>query len=319
MARSQSVATQFGGTPYQDYSAFLANPELDLVIIATPSLEHARNADHALRAGKVVLLEKPLGVTAMDYQLLRHLDATYPERLYFGYNHRFEPAFQYTLKILQDGLLGEIQNLKLTRHHKFARRNDWQMRLDCGGGQLSVWAPHLLDHGLQLLGGPVKKVNSYLRRILTPGDADDHAWIMLEGENGVVVEVEISNSVAIPGPHCAIYGNRGTLIYSQEQNEIQLKYLDPRFRWDEIVASAEAPALGTDWSAEHERLPWIEETRRVEPTTSLWDHVEIELARHLFEAIRNNVPFPIKNADGLEVVRITEIVKAQNPQFDWIG
>jgi hypothetical protein len=65
-------------------------------------------------------------------------------------------------------------------------------------------------------------------------------------------------------------------------------------------------------------LPWIEELRPVEPATSLWDQVEIEMARHLFNALRHNIPFPITSADALEVVRITEIVKKQNPQFRWI-
>lgn len=318
VVRAEAAAKQFGGKPYTDFAAFLANPELELAILATPSLDHARNAEQALAAGKIVLLEKPIGVTAADYELLQRLDQTYPGKLYFCHNHRFEPAFENTQAIIAEGLLGKIQIVKLAKHHQFARRNDWQMRLSFGGGQLSVWAPHLLDQGLQLLGSPVQDVWSYLRRILTPGDADDHVRILLEGQNGVVVEVEISNSVALPGPYCTIYGDRGTLVYDQAQKEIRLKYLDPQFRWPEIAADAQAPTPGTNWAAE-QNLPWIEETRLVEPATSLWDQVEIEMARHLFEALRNGVPFPVKNADALEVVRITEVVKKQNPQFRWIG
>jgi predicted dehydrogenase len=141
---------------------------------------------------------------------------------------------------------------------------------------------------------------------------------MLAGENGVVAELEISNSVALAGPYCTIYGDRGTLIYDQQQREIRLKYLDPKFRWPEGTASEGSAPLGEGFSADN-NLPWVEETRQVEPDRNMWDHVEIELARHLFESIRNGIPFPIKNADGLEVVRITEIVKKQNPQLKWIG
>ncbi|MFA4944750.1 MAG: Gfo/Idh/MocA family oxidoreductase [Lentisphaeria bacterium] len=315
--RAWDVAEKFGGRPHADFASFLADPELELAIIATPSLEHARNAEQALKAGKIVLLEKPIGVTEKDYQLLQQLDRDYPGKLYFGHNHRFEPAFENTQAILASGLLGKIQVVKLSKHHTFTRRNDWQMRLDCGGGQLSVWGPHLLDHGLQLLGAPVRGVSSYLRRILTPGDGDDHVRILLEGENGVVAEIEISNSVALPGPYCTIYGDRGTLAYGQDQQTIQIKYLNPQFHWPDAAASANTPAPGTNWAAE-QKLPWIEETRPVQPATSLWAQVEIELARHLFEAIRNHVPFPVKNADALEVVRITQIVKKQNPQFRWL-
>lgn len=317
-ARADAAAKQYGGKPHSDFAAFLADPALELVIIATPSLDHARNAEQALAAGKIVLLEKPIGVTADDYHLLQRLDHAYPEKLYFCHNHRFEPAFENMRAIIAAGLLGDVHVVKLARHLPFGRRNDWQMRLDHGGGQLSVWGPHLLDQGLQLLGSPVREVSGHLRRILTPGDADDHMFIVLTGENDVIVELEISNAVALPGPYATIFGNRGTLVCDQSQKELRLKYLAPDFRWPAATTSLAFPAHGTHWAADA-ALPWMEEIRPVEPATSLWDQVEIELARHLFEAIRHGIPFPVKNADALEVVRLTEIVKKQNPQFHWIG
>jgi len=314
--RIRSVSEQFGGKGYTDCAEFLADPEMELVIIATPSLDHARNAEQALATGKTVLLEKPIGVTTADYELLKKLDGAYPDALYFCHNHRFEPAFGNAQTIVTEGLLGQIQVAKLCKHHDFMRRNDWQMRLDCGGGQLSVWGPHLLDQGLQLIGAPVREVHSYLRRILTPGDGDDHVKITLIAENDMAVEIEISNSVALPGPYCAIYGNRGTLMYGQDQKKIQLKYLDPDFRWSKAVADAGA-ARGKPMCADQE-LPWIEETRDVIPDTDMWAYVEIAIAEHLYNALRESIPFPVRNADALEVVRITEIVKQQNSQFDWV-
>ncbi|MBT7302688.1 MAG: Gfo/Idh/MocA family oxidoreductase [Victivallales bacterium] len=318
LVRLSAMADEFGGKAYSDFAEFLADPDMELAIIATRSLDHARNAEQALAAGKTVLLEKPIGVTAEDYQILQRLDEEYPGKLYFGHNHRFEPAFANAQDIIAAGLLGNVNVVKLCKHHQFMRRNDWQMRLDCGGGQLSVWAPHLIDQSLQLLGAPVREVWSYLRRILTPGDADDHVRISIAGENDVVAEVEISNSVALESPYCTIYGDRGTLVYGQGQKNIRLKYLDPQFRWPEAAADAGTPVLGNPMSADA-KLPWIEETRRVEPDTNMWEYVEIEIARHLHNALRNNIPFPVTSADALEVVRVTELVKKQNPQFNWVG
>ncbi|MFC1452247.1 Gfo/Idh/MocA family protein [Verrucomicrobiota bacterium] len=314
--RIRVVSEQFGGRGYTDCAGFLATPEIELVIIATRSLDHARNAEEALAAGKTVLLEKPIGVTTADYEMLKKLDQAYPGRFYFCHNHRFEPAFRNAQAIIAEGLLGKLQVVKLCKHHEFMRRNDWQMRLDCGGGQLSVWGPHLLDQGLQLLGSPVREVSSYLRRILTPGDGDDHVKITLIGENDVAVEIEISNSVALPGAYCTIYGDRGTLIYGQDQKKIHLKHLDPAFCWPDAVANA-GTASGRPMSAEQD-LPWINETRDVTPDTNMWAHVEIAIADHLYNALRKDIPFPIRNADALEVVRITEIVKQQNSQFGWV-
>jgi predicted dehydrogenase len=315
-ARLSAIAAAFGGKGYLDFEEFLAAPEMELIIIATRSLDHARNAEQALAAGKTVLLEKPIGVTAGDYRLLQHLDKEYPGKLYFCHNHRFEPAFGNARDIVAQGLLGKVQVVKLCKHHDFMRRRDWQMRLDCGGGQLSVWGPHLIDQGLQLLGAPVREVFSYLRRILTPGDGDDHDKITLIGENDVAVEIEISNAVALPGPYCTLYGDRGTLMYGQDQTRIHLSYLDPAFRWPEAVADTGNP-VGKPMSAEQD-LPWINETRDVTPDMSLWSYVQIAIADHLYKALRDGIPFPIRNAEALEVVRITEIVKQQNPQFAWV-
>jgi scyllo-inositol 2-dehydrogenase (NADP+) len=314
--RTRVVSAQFGGKGYPDFAEFLAAPEMELVIIATRSLDHARNAEQALAAGKTVLLEKPIAVTAADFSLLKTLDKAYPGKLFFCHNHRFEPAFGNAREIVAQGLLGEVQVVKLCKHHDFMRRNDWQMRLDCGGGQLSVWGPHLIDQGLQLLGAPVREVSSYLRRVLTPGDGDDHVKITLIGENDVAVEIEISNSVALPGPYCTIYGDRGTLLYGQEQTRIRLNYLDPAFHWPEAVADTGNP-VGKPMSADQD-LPWIDETRDVTPDTDMWAYVEIAIADHLYNALRTGIPFPIKNADALEVVRITEIVREQNPHFAWV-
>lgn len=312
----KTVSTQFGGKGYTDFHNFLGDKEMELVIIATRSLDHAHHAEQALAAGKTVLLEKPIGVTTADFILLKKLNEAYPGNLYFCHNHRFEPAFGNARDIVAQGLLGKVQVVKLCKHHNFMRRNDWQMRLDCGGGQLSVWGPHLIDQGLQFLGAPVREVSSYLRRILTPGDGDDHVKITLIGENDVAVEIEISNSVALPGSYCTIYGDRGTLVYGQDQQTIHLKYLDPAFHWPAAVADAGNP-VGKPMSPDRD-LPWIEETREVAPDTNMWSHVQIAIADHLYDALRNGIPFPIRNADALEVVRITEIVKQQNRQFDWV-
>ncbi len=316
--RLAAMAAKFGGKSYCDYADFLGDAEMELVIIATRSLDHAVNAAQALEAGKNVLLEKPIGVTAADFHLLQRLDREYPGKLFFMHNLRFQPAFMNLQEILSSGVLGNINAAKLCKHHQFMRRNDWQMRLDCGGGQLSVWGPHLIDQGLQILDAPVRGVWSALRRILTPGDGDDHVKIILTGTNDRVVELEISNSVALPGPYCEIYGDRGTLVCDQEQKVMQLKYLDPEFRWPEAQADAGSP-VSKGYMGADPVLPWIEETRKVTPETNPWDQVEIEIAKHLYHTLRMDIPFPIKNTDALEVLRITEMVKKQNPEFEWAG
>ncbi|MEM1058148.1 MAG: Gfo/Idh/MocA family oxidoreductase [Verrucomicrobiota bacterium] len=300
---------------YEDAASFLADPKVELVIIATRSLDHVAHAAQALAAGKRVLLEKPVAVTAKDLRKLEQLDRDYPGMLFCGHNHRFEPAFEHIQKIIASGVLGSVHSVKIRRHHSFRRRCDWQALLACGGGQLSCWGPHVIDHALQFIQAPVRQVWSRLQRINSPGDADDHFKILLAGENGVVVDAEASDAVAVPDAYCSVDGTRGSLVSSDERT-LKLKYIESGHDLPEISAEAGLPPeAGGQGHAD--AIPWREEEIPVEPRTNMWEHVEVAMARHLYQALRNGVPFPVTNAQAMETVRIIEIVKSQNPQFAW--
>lgn len=159
--RVNELSVEYGCAAYTSFDEFLQDPEMELVIIATRSLDHVHNATQALATGKIVLLEKPIAVTENDLELLEKIEKEYPGKLFFLHNHRFEPAFETIQRIIASGILGNIHVVKLCRHHGFFRRADWQMLLDCGGGQLSVWGPHVIDHALQCINAPGKKSLGY--------------------------------------------------------------------------------------------------------------------------------------------------------------
>ena len=310
-----SLVAEYGCAGYTNAEDLLADPGVELVIIATRSLTHVANALQALAAGKSVLLEKPIAMSCCEIEQLRQADRNYPGKLFFLHNHRFEPAMQQILGIAKSGILGDIIQVKLCRHHPFSRRADWQAYLRYGGGQLNNWGSHIIDHAMQFISGPVKDIWGNLKGVNTIADAETHVKIVLTGENGIVVDVEISNNVALPGAFCTVYGSRGSLI-CEDQKQIHLRYLEPDFEFPEATASTDSPPLnGGQWADRD--LPWRDETQTVEPDTNMWVHVEIETAQHLYRTLREGMPFPIANADAFEVVRIIQVVKSQNPEFMW--
>jgi len=309
------LVADYGCAGYTHAEDLLADPKVELVIIATRSLTHVADALQALAAGKFVLLEKPIAMSHDEVEQLRQADRNYPGKLFFLHNHRFEPAMQQIFGIVRSGLLGDIIQVKLCRHHAFSRRADWQAYLRYGGGQLNNWGSHIIDHAMQFIGGPVKDIWGNLKGVNTIADAETHVKVVLTGVNGIVVDLEISNNVALPGALCTVYGSRGSLICADEKH-IRLRYLDPGFEFGEATASTDSPPLnGGHWSDMD--LPWRDETQTVEPDTNMWVYVETETARHLYRALREGVPFPIANADALEVSRIIQVVKCQNPDFKW--
>jgi len=270
---------------YSNAADLLRDPEVELVAIATRSVDHVSHALMALAAGKTVFVEKPIAVDAIGERELAGAVEKYPGRVYFRHNRRFEPQFQCVQKICRSGVLGSIYEIKLHRH-SFLRYTNWQNTVANGGGHVNNWGPHLIDHALILLESPVVNLWSDLQQVLCTGDAEDHARILLTGENGRVVDVEISCGVALAQPEYVIFGSEGSLTCSGIH--VTLKHL--------------APDQGTS-----PPFAWVERSFPVE--LEKVDHPK-HIWKHLHAAIREGRDFPITPTHALEVVRICNAVKA---------
>ena len=304
--RGRQMCERYGCRSYTDFRELVADPEVELVSIATPSLWHVPHAVLALQAGKHVFLEKPIALTMADAEKLREAASAATGQLYFRHNRRFEPAFNHIREIIASGILGWVYEIKL-RRNGYQRRSDWQTLIECGGGQLNNWGPHIVDHALRLLESPVAGLWRNLKRIAAVGDAEDHLKIVLTGENGRVVDLEISGGAALPEPEYIVLGDRGALICQGEA--ITLRHLPLDFVLPEEHASAGTP--GMDYSfGKGGVLPWVSETITVAPSVpcemdSIWDH--------LHAAIREGAEFPITMDEAFGVVRVIEAVKRGTP------
>ncbi len=280
---------------YSDAAKLLADPNVDLVSVATRTPTHVEIAVAALRAGKYVLCEKPIAVSFKEAKKLQAADRKYPGRLFIRQNRRFEPCFNDVRDIIRSGILGDICEIRLCRHN-YARRDDWQTVIAEGGGQLLNWGPHIVDHALQFLESPVAKLSSDLRRVAAVGDAEDHVHLTLVGKNGRIVDVEISGGVAIPAPIYWVAGTKGTLI-SRDEQTIELRYLDPAVKPPRRqVKHGLMDSFGSP-----DQLTWKTETREVRKDLTcdcMWDN--------LFDHLRFGKPYWVKNEEAFEVMRVLD-------------
>ncbi len=301
---------------YSDSKDFLADAEMELVVISTLSLDHTRHAVEALQAGKYVLLDKPIAITDDELETLRQADKKYPGKLSVLHNLRFEPGFEAVQKIMSQELLGEINMIKIRRHHVgHFFRSDWQTLLEYGGGLLNNWGNHDIDHAVQLLGSHAVDIWSKLWHVSAGGSGDDHVKILIKGDNDRVADIEISYNVVLREPYCTIYGQKGTLTCNADMNQLHLKYIDPEFVMPEICVEADTAVYSNIYEKD---IPWVEVKIDVESIGNLWEYIDRKLIRYLYDQIRNGVSSPIKNSDAFETVRIMQEVKKQNPDFDWI-
>jgi len=279
--RCKRFEETYGGRSYESVRDLINDPEVELVDIATRSNDHYAHGIMALEAGKMVFMEKPMCLTWEEAKSLRATSERTGSKLFVRHNRRFETAFLVIREIIASGKLGEVHEVKLARVG-YQRRDDWQTIMEFGGGQLLNWGPHIVDHACQLLGAPIASMWSDLKRVAAVGDAEDHLKIVLKGENGRIVDLEISGGAALGAPEYLIWGSRGALTCTGDT--IQLKYLDPSVALSERTADPGTPGEGFGSA---EKLPWIEETIQAShpKAWAIWDE--------LYSAIREATQFPV--------------------------
>src|SRR5437879_6504916 len=109
-AKAHQIALQFGITRvHGSYDDLLADPEVDAVYIPLPNDLHVPWSLRALDAGKHVLCEKPIGMTAAEAETLRAAALRHPRlRVMEAFMYRFHPQWQMVRRLIADAAIGSI-------------------------------------------------------------------------------------------------------------------------------------------------------------------------------------------------------------------
>jgi predicted dehydrogenase len=154
--RAREAAGRFGITEVVgDYRVLLSRPDIDVVSIAVPNYLHASVALDALRAGKHVMLDKPMTTNARDAARLVAEASKRKVLLMIGQSMRFPPEVQTARQLVARGVLGDVYHAKTAwnRRAGIPRIGSWfTQKKFAGGGCLYDIGVHALDRVLYLLG-----------------------------------------------------------------------------------------------------------------------------------------------------------------------
>ncbi|WP_165368335.1 Gfo/Idh/MocA family protein [Phytoactinopolyspora endophytica] len=258
--RRAEAETRFGCATHAEPADVIADPQVELVIVATPSHTHVPLTVAALEAGKHVVVEKPMAQSTAEVDTMIEAAQKAGRVLTCFQNSRFDPAFMAIREVIGSGRLGELVLIRRS-HHRFARRADWQTLRKFGGGELPNTASHFLDQVLLLLGDGPLDLFADLRRTLAAGDAEDHVKLVLKTKTGLTADIESSSTVATPQPAWMIAGTAGGLV-STDDGGLKVRWCDPdalaELRVDEGPAADRRYGTG-------EQIDWHEQTIEVEP------------------------------------------------------
>jgi len=153
-----------GITIYRDLKRMLADPGLDVVSICSYPNDHARQAVAAARAGKHLIIEKPLALSWADCRAIEAAVKKSKVKTCVCFECRYSSQFLTTKAVIDQGLLGKIHYGEVDYYHGIGPwygQFRWNTRKDAGGSALLTAGCHALDALLLCMGTDVAEVTSY--------------------------------------------------------------------------------------------------------------------------------------------------------------
>lgn len=308
--RARAFAARHG-LSVATWEEILQNPEIDAVTLCTPSGRHGDLAAEALRAGKHVVIEKPMEVSVAACDALLDAQRASGRRLAVISQHRFDPASQLVRRLLDEGALGRLVAVNIQipwyRTQEYYDSGDWRgtWAMD-GGGCLMNQGVHTVDLMLWLC-GPVREVTA---RVATAAheriEVEDVACATLTFANGALGTL-FASTAAYPGfaVRLAIHGTEGTAILEGDE----LHTLAIRGRETIAGSSASAHALqvatgGTRSAVRHAANDVAQDTA---PAWKWGDAHRAQFA-DFADAIRENRPPLADGTAGRAAVRFIHAV-----------
>jgi UDP-N-acetyl-2-amino-2-deoxyglucuronate dehydrogenase len=217
--KARRLAERYGAAPFDSLDLLLRQP-IDIVMIGSPSGCHADQAVAAARAGKHVLVEKPVDVsTARIDALLEEVDRA-GVTLGVFFQDRLHPDAVAMKRAIDGGEIGApilaTGEVKWQRPAEYYASSRWRgtWALD-GGGALINQGIHTVDLLLYLL-GPVAQVWGRTATRLHRIEAEDTAVVMLEFVNGAFATVQATTAAHPSQPRrVEVVGTKGTLVFSE--------------------------------------------------------------------------------------------------------
>lgn len=220
--RAEQFGKEVGCTAYDDIKKMLADPQVDIVTIATPSGAHMEPAVEAAQAGKHVIVEKPLEITLKRCDKIIDACEKAGVKLATIFPSRFHDSSVQMRKAIDQGRFGRLTlgdaYVKWYRTQEYYDSGAWRgtWKLD-GGGALMNQAVHTVDLLIWLM-GPVEEIQAQTATLAHKRiEVEDVATATLKFKSGALGVIE-ATTAAYPGylKRIELHGSEGTAVLEEE-------------------------------------------------------------------------------------------------------
>jgi scyllo-inositol 2-dehydrogenase (NADP+) len=192
-----------------DIEALLAVDAVDLVVVVTPNDLHATHAEAALRAGRHVVIDKPMAPSVAECDRLIDLADAAGRVLSVYHNRRWDGDYRAALGLLEQSAIGRPA-LYEARWDRFRPEAPavWRNAARDGAGLLWDLGPHLVDQAIGLFGWP-DAMTADVATQRAGAQADDYFELTLR-YGAMRAILSASTLVAATRPHLALHGDKGS-------------------------------------------------------------------------------------------------------------
>ncbi|OJW23889.1 MAG: dehydrogenase [Planctomycetales bacterium 71-10] len=296
--RARAEAEQ-GVRTFASLDDALADPVVELVVLATPHDVHAEQAVRTLEAGRHCVVDKVMALTSAEAGRMIAARDRSGRMLSVFHNRRWDWDFSTIRKLFEDGTIGRPLLIE-SAVCRFKAPQGWRGELGASGTILHDWGAHMVDHALQLGLGPCRRVTSWLFESPWEGvDIGGHGRILLEFD-GAVFQAETSRICRIDRPRWWVVGAQGGYVkYGVDPQEEALRAgdvdaADETESQQGLLSTAVDPDPATkDPETLRRQLPSVR---------SHWDGYYANVAAHL----TRGEPLAVTAEQARDVVRILE-------------
>jgi phthalate 4,5-cis-dihydrodiol dehydrogenase len=193
-APREAFARDHRARAHTDVKELVADPDVEVVYIATPHQFHRPHAVLAAEHGKHIILEKPMALTLADCDAIIAAVDRHKVHLIVGHTHAFDPAVRLMREIITGGELGRLGMIHSFNYTNFLYRPRRPEELDTarGGGILFNQVPHQIDTARLLAGGLVRSVRAQASVLDPARPTEGNCAALLQFEGGAAASLVYS-------------------------------------------------------------------------------------------------------------------------------
>ena len=194
-ARVEAARKDFPGVEaYTSLSKLLADSDAELVVIITPHNTHAPLAIEALKAGRHVIVEKPMCITRAEAAAMLRTARANRRMLSVYHNRRWDGDYITLKQVVKSGAIGRVFNIRCQMENYGMNETWWRSDKKVSGGTLHDWGSHMVDWVLGLVPSKAVAVTGFAQKLVwMKATIADEARALIRFEDGTVGDVLISH------------------------------------------------------------------------------------------------------------------------------